>query len=92
MTNEEAACQFHAVLMEPEPEPVSRLRKKYHSLRRQVYLIQSISVLFLLQLLPVHAPVSHLPADLQGKTHRLYTFKVNGKQSRVLLSDPLNVL
>uniref|UniRef100_A0A9J8BBG6 THD domain-containing protein n=1 Tax=Cyprinus carpio carpio TaxID=630221 RepID=A0A9J8BBG6_CYPCA len=44
MTNEETACQVHAVLM--EPEPVSRLRAKYHSLRRQVCLIQSISVLF----------------------------------------------
>ncbi|XP_059358731.1 uncharacterized protein LOC132097123 [Carassius carassius] len=44
MTSEEAACQIHAVFM--EPEPVSRLRAKYHSLRRQVCLIQSISVLF----------------------------------------------
>ncbi|XP_016326701.1 uncharacterized protein LOC107676624 [Sinocyclocheilus anshuiensis] len=50
MTNEKVACQVHAVLMEPEPEPepepVSRLRTKYRSLRRQVCLMQSISVLF----------------------------------------------
>lgn len=43
VTNEEAACKVYAVLM--EPEIVSRLRKKYHSLRRQVCLIQSISLL-----------------------------------------------
>ncbi|XP_016361170.1 uncharacterized protein LOC107703151 [Sinocyclocheilus anshuiensis] len=45
VANEEAACKVYAVLMEPEPETVSRLRTKYYSLRRQVCLIQSISVL-----------------------------------------------
>ncbi|XP_073675852.1 uncharacterized protein [Garra rufa] len=43
MANEEAACQVYAVLM--EPEPVSRLMIKYHSLRRQVCFVQSICVL-----------------------------------------------
>ncbi|XP_043102004.1 uncharacterized protein si:ch211-158d24.4 [Puntigrus tetrazona] len=42
MTNENAACRFHAVVMEPE----RRVRTKYRSLRRQVCLVQSISALF----------------------------------------------
>lgn len=45
VANEEAASKVYAVLMEPESETVSRLRTKYQSLRRQVCLIQSISVL-----------------------------------------------
>ncbi|KAL1269527.1 hypothetical protein QQF64_031816 [Cirrhinus molitorella] len=42
MANEEAASQVFAVLM--ETERVSRLMTKYHSLRRQMCFIQSISV------------------------------------------------
>ncbi|KAI2661450.1 Lymphotoxin-alpha [Labeo rohita] len=44
MANEEAACKVYAVLM--EPETVNRLMIKYHSLRRQVCFIQSVSVFF----------------------------------------------
>uniref|UniRef100_A0A9J8A5I1 THD domain-containing protein n=1 Tax=Cyprinus carpio carpio TaxID=630221 RepID=A0A9J8A5I1_CYPCA len=44
VANEEAASKVYAVLMEPESETVNRLRTKYQSLRRQVCLIQSISV------------------------------------------------
>ncbi|KAL0185696.1 hypothetical protein M9458_017366, partial [Cirrhinus mrigala] len=50
MANEEAACKIYAVLMEPEPEPepvpLNRLMMNYHSLRRQVCFIQSVSVFF----------------------------------------------
>ncbi|KAK7135524.1 hypothetical protein R3I94_014255 [Phoxinus phoxinus] len=48
MGKEEIAGKEYVVLIEPVPLPVlvPRLKTRYHSLRRQVYFFQSISVLF----------------------------------------------